>query len=38
MFDRASEEGSLATYLRRLDGETVAFSHEDPSIFGPEGS
>jgi hypothetical protein len=37
MFDRASEEGSLATYLRRLDGETVVFSHEDPSIFGSTG-
>lgn len=38
MFDRATEEGALGTYLRRLDGETVVFSHEDPSIFGPDGS
>lgn len=35
-FERATEEGSFRTYLRKLDGETVVFSYDDPSIFRPE--
>lgn len=35
-FDRATEEGSFRTYLRKLSGETVVFSHDDPSIFRPD--
>lgn len=35
-FDRATEEGSFRTDLRKLSGETVVFSHDDPSIFRPD--
>lgn len=35
MFERANHEGSIQSYLRKLTGETVVFSHDDPSIFRP---
>ena len=35
MFEEASAEGELRTYLRTLDGESVVFAHDDPSIFAP---
>ncbi|MDL5362101.1 hypothetical protein [Halalkalicoccus sp. NIPERK01] len=35
VFERAREEGELNTYLRKLNGETVVFSHDDPAIFRP---
>lgn len=35
MFERASDEGKLRTYLRKLNGEMVVFSHDDPAIFRP---
>ena len=35
VLSRARERGRLHTYLRRLDGDTVTFTHDDPSIFEP---
>jgi hypothetical protein len=35
-FERAAEEGSFRTYLRKLNREAIVFSHDDPSIFEPE--
>ncbi|MEM4781588.1 MAG: hypothetical protein QXG03_08530 [Halalkalicoccus sp.] len=35
LFERAREEGQLNTYLRKLNGESVVFSHDDPEIFRP---
>lgn len=35
LFERASEEGRLNTYLRKLNGEMVVFGHDDPDIFRP---
>lgn len=35
LFERASKEGELNTYLRKLNGEMVVFSHDDPDIFRP---
>lgn len=35
MFERAAEEGSLQTYLRKLNRQAVVFSHDDPSAFRP---
>lgn len=35
LFERANEEGSLQTYLRKLNGDMVVVSHDDPDIFRP---
>jgi hypothetical protein len=35
LFERASKEGELNTYLRKLNGEMVVFAHDDPDIFRP---
>lgn len=37
-FDRASDEGELAAYLRRLNDDTIVFSYDDPFVFRPAGS
>ncbi|TYL37173.1 hypothetical protein CV102_17760 [Natronococcus pandeyae] len=35
-FDEAAREGTIATYLQRLDGTPVAtFEHDDPTLFEP---
>lgn len=35
LFERAREEGQINTYLRKLNGESVVFGHDDPEIFRP---
>lgn len=35
LFERARKEGGINTYLRKLNGESVVFSHDDPEIFRP---
>lgn len=35
LFERAGEKGQLNTYLRKLNGESVVFSHDDPEVFRP---
>ncbi len=35
LFERARSEGRFDTYLRKLNGESVVFSHDDPEIFRP---
>lgn len=36
LFARARETGELHAYLRRLDGERIAFTYTDPELFRPE--
>lgn len=36
MFERVGGEGSLQTYLRKLNGETVVFSTRPPRSSGPD--
>lgn len=35
MLKRAKERGVIHTYLRRLDGEYIEFTHDDPELFQP---
>ena len=35
VLSRARERGRFHSYLRRLSGDTVTFTHDDPSIFEP---
>lgn len=35
--ERAEREGRFLTHVRRLDGERVTFTHDDPSPFLPGG-
>jgi len=37
VLDRARAEGELRSYLRILKGEYVELTHEDPSLFFPDG-
>jgi len=37
MLSQARAEGELRSYLRVLTGEYVAFTHEEPSLFVPDG-
>lgn len=35
MLSRANDRGVIHTYLRRLDGEYIEFTHDDPDLFQP---
>mgnify|MGYP006300909499 CR=1 FL=1 len=35
MFASATDRGWINTYLRRLDGEYIEFTHEEPELFQP---
>ncbi len=35
LLETAREEGELRTYLRRLSGDYVELTHDDPSLFVP---
>jgi hypothetical protein len=37
VLEHAREEGRLQTFLRRLSGEYVELSHENPDLFVPSG-
>lgn len=34
-FEHARETGRFRTYVRRLQGDPLAFEHDDPSLFAP---
>lgn len=38
MLTRAKSDGVIHTYLRRLDGDYIEFTHDDPDLFLPSES